>query len=192
MEVLNLLRNHLLALGIEPSLTKPLKDLIGAFRDSERGLRPALFEPAEVQNRPSAPLWQFGLMVSASLAIDLLMSAKRKRTIEDAAKEVAAKLKKLGVPICGSRKPEIAQWKTVRTWRQEFNAAASKPDAMHKGTRRFSDEFVFWARVYEFEKEQVLALVKAGSIDAETEAKTRLAAVAANLPPVEGKGRCYP
>jgi hypothetical protein len=184
MEVLDLLREHLLALGIESSLTKPLKDILLAFRDSERGSRPLLFQPTELHNRPPTPLWQLGLMVSASLAIDLLMKAKRKRKLEEAAKEVSAKLKRLGVPIRGSRNPDIHDWQTVRSWRQALRAAAKRPNAKNKGERRFTDEFLGWAQVYTFQKEQLLSRLETGDIDAESAAKGRLTNVAASLPPI--------
>jgi hypothetical protein len=120
------------------------------------------------------------------------MNARPKRKRLEAAKEVAAKLNKLCIPICGSKAPDILEWKTVLTWRQELSAAAKRPDAKKNGKRRFSKDFLFLASAYELQKEQILAQVRAREIDPVAEVDRRLSAVAASLSGFEGKAQSYP
>jgi hypothetical protein len=130
IDTIALLKDHLVELGVEPSLTRPLDDILDAFAEAERGRMLPLFMPKAIHHRPPLELSQLSIMTRASLAIDLLMEAKQ--TKEKAAREVVKKLREYGIPIGG--KLEKPEWKTVVGWREKLRKAHGHPDVVWCGS----------------------------------------------------------
>ena len=141
IEVFEAVRDHLIDLGIEHSLVKPLDDFWWALREAQRGLSNPLLAPATLQGRPPLPISQLDLRVETSVAIDLLMAANRKEEI--AAKHVAKRLEQWGIPISGN--PAHSGSKTVKGWRRDL-AKAGKGQGKHEETKKSYGKAYLWLR----------------------------------------------
>ena len=158
IETIDCLKRHLLQLGVDRSLTRPLNDIAIAFAELERGRLLPLFEPKQLGHKPPTDLNRLYVMAKASLAIDLLMAAKVKR--DRAAREVATVLRKHGFPIKG--KLRVPAWKTVIGWREKLRkSGGSKADAPGKF-------------IYQVENETYAALIKDRHVDPKALAKLEL------------------
>jgi hypothetical protein len=126
VETLTMLNQFLRDLGVTPSLTRPLDDILDAFVEADRGHLLPLFMPKKIAHRPPLELKQLWIMMKASLAIDLLMKANK--TKEQAAREVAKQLRKYGIAIEGNLDKQ--DWETVVGWREKLRKASGHPDVV--------------------------------------------------------------
>ena len=173
VEVLGLLQQHLNELGIDRSLTRPLKDIQSAFIEAERGRLVPLFEPEPLTSRPPIEIWKLYVRGKAALAMDLLMMKKVSR--KEAARRVASELRKLGVPIYA--KQDVQDWKTVQGWREELAKAGGGAGWHHP-------DWDFFGSIYLMEREAVLGWVNSGELDPEEEASRQLNRIPKSLPTI--------
>jgi hypothetical protein len=141
IEVLDAVKDHLVDLGIERSLLKPLDDLWWALRQAQRGLSNPLLAAADLEGRPPLPLPELSLRVATSVVIDLLMAGKKKEEI--AAKHVAKRLEQWGISIGGN--PTHSGSKTVKGWRRDLSKAGKGQGKHEKAKRQYGKAYL-WLR----------------------------------------------
>ncbi len=105
------------AVDVEPPLLRPLKAIILAFGDANRGRTNRLFEVRRVAHRSPTAIEDQLAKVSAAIAMEFLMLGGRKQ--EDAAKTVAKAVR--GWDIDSIRTQKVT-WRTVKNWRDKLNA----------------------------------------------------------------------
>jgi len=164
IECLELIKRHLDEAGMDPSLTQPLQDVLDAFGEADRGISHPLFAPAPLKGRPPASRAQWDVVWTAARAIDLYLASGRPR--EEAAHLVASQLKKRGVQI----KTNTSIERAILQWRHELTKAGRG-----QGLGRTNGEWQWFGMGYLFKRDEVIRLVKEGTMNAQAEVDRLLA-----------------
>jgi hypothetical protein len=100
----------------EPSLPRPLNQLLQDLVDLDRGKVALLFQPAKVTNRPPTALSEdlFRALVAASMT--LLMDGTEMRR-DEAARDVARRLSKMGAKHSSGKLITVGQ---IAKWREKM------------------------------------------------------------------------
>ena len=163
IQVLDAVRDHLVDLGIERSLLKPIDDFRWALREAQRGLSNPLLAPANLEGRPPLPISQLTLRVETSVVLDLLMKGKIKEEL--AAKHVAKRLEQWRIEISGDETEQGS--KTLKGWRRDL-AKAGRGQGKHELTKRRYGKAYLWLRV------ELLDWIKKERLDPKAVANERL------------------
>jgi hypothetical protein len=123
-------------------------ELVDAFIELERGLRPPLFRPVETVGRPPLPMIVEDLQSAAALAMDAVMLSQKRK--QEAARIVARRL--------GYSVSDPSGWKKVAQWRDDLARAA-------KGKGNYSDDYRSHAKIHEHRRAELIREVKAGHRD---------------------------
>jgi hypothetical protein len=166
MACIQLIKWRLDEAGIDPSLTRPLQDVLDALDEADRGIQHPLFAPAPLKGRPRASPTQLGVMMTTARAIDLYLAAGKTRG--EAARLVAKELKKNGVQI-RTRGP---MEKAILQWRHEMTKAGRG-----QGLGRTNEDWNWLGSAYLLERDVWMKQVKEGTLNAEAEAARLLASL---------------
>jgi hypothetical protein len=166
MACIQLIKWRLDEAGIDPSLTRPLQDVLDALDEADRGIQHPLFAPAPLKGRPRASPTQLGVMMTTARAIDLYLAAGKTRG--EAARLVAKEPKKNGVQI-RTRGP---MEKAILQWRHEMTKAGRG-----QGLGRTNEDWNWLGSAYLLERDVWMKQVKEGTLNAEAEAARLLASL---------------
>ncbi len=116
-------------LRVDRAAIRPLDDLCDAIWDADRGARNELLKPRKVEHRPPLSSRKLALMRAVAIAIDLRMMARDSK--EEAARQVARKVKSFGIKLGGKR--GTPDWKIITEWRDRLSAARLRgsPEHLH-------------------------------------------------------------
>jgi hypothetical protein len=176
---LEMIKRHLDAAGIDPSLTQPLQDVLDAFAEADRGISHPLFAPAPLKGRPPATLAQRDVMWVAVHAIDLYLASGRTRG--EAAHLVAKELRKRGVQIRTNGPLEGA----ILHWRHELTKAGRG-----QGRGRTNGDWNWFGMAYLFQRDERMRQVKEGTLSADAEANVSSPPLKADFTSSVAKSRC--
>lgn len=105
--------------GIERPLLRPLREMIGAFVDANKGVNPPLFRKRSRKGAPPLSADRAMLMAMAAVAITRLMDANFPK--DEASAYAAKSLTSAGVKISSGRK-ETPAWESLKFMREKVMA----------------------------------------------------------------------